>query len=115
MSLLIAGCIGNRPFNSAATQPVTMVDLATTQPSYYLDQPAVASVKSIQFQPLWDASEETARSYLFQLDRQDYRSGLLTTRPMISKQIFEVWRKDAGTAHGVVVDSMATIRRTVAI
>lgn len=112
-ALLVAGCIGKRPFNPAATQPVTMIDPSTTQPSYFLGQPAVASVKSLEFQPLWNACEDTARSYLFQLDRQDFRSGLITTRPMVSEQLLEPWRKDTGTAHGVVVNSIATIRRTV--
>jgi hypothetical protein len=111
--LLIGGCIGKHPANPAATQPVTVVDPATTQPYYWLDQPAVASVENFQFQPLWDSCERTARSYLYELDREDYRLGLLTTKPMISKQFFELWRKDAGSAHAVLQNSLQTIRRTV--
>jgi hypothetical protein len=110
---VIAGCIGKHPANPAATQPVTVKDPATTQPYYWLDQPAVASVENFQFQPLWDACEKTARSYLYELDREDYRLGLITTKPMVSKQLFEVWRKDAGTAREVLQDAAQTIRRTV--
>jgi hypothetical protein len=112
-ALLIAGCIGSKPSNPAATQPVTIKNLATTQPAYWLDQPGVTGVENFQFQPLWDACEKVARSYLFALDRQDFRLGLLTTRPMISKAILEPWRKDAGTFHAVVQDSLTTIRRTL--
>ena len=43
----------------------------------------------------------------------DYRGGVLSTRPMISKLIFEPWRSDAGTAGDVAQDSLQTIRRTI--
>ena len=112
-ALAIAGCIGNKPWNPAATQPATVVDLSTTQPSTYWDQPAVASVTGLQFQPLWDASAETARRYGFSLDRQDYREGLLTTKAMISKQFLELWRRDSGSPGQVMENSMATLRRTI--
>jgi hypothetical protein len=112
-ALLIAGCISNRPANPAATQPVTVKDPATTQPSYYLDQPPAATVTTLQFQPLWDACEKAARAYQFHLDREDYRLGLITTKPMISKQLLEPWRRDAGSSHAVWENSLATIRRTL--
>jgi hypothetical protein len=112
-ALAIAGCIGKHPANPAATQPVTVVDLATTKPSYYLDMPAVASVDSLYLQPLWDACDEVSRDFGFQIDRTDYRLGLLTTKPTVSKQFLEPWRKDAGTAKDVWDDSMSTIRRTI--
>ena len=41
---------------------LTIRDLATTQPAYYLDQPPAATVRTLQFQPLWDACEQIARS-----------------------------------------------------
>ena len=112
--LLIAGCIGNKPFNPAATQPVTEVDLATTQPSYYWNQPEVASVQVLQFQSLWDACLEEARRYEFQIDRQDYRDGVIVTKGVVSKQLLEPWRRDSGTAYGVVENTMSTISRSPA-
>jgi hypothetical protein len=111
-----AGCANRRGSaltHAPATQPVTVKNLATTQPSYWLDQPPVTNVSNFQFQPLWDACEHTARSYLFQLDRQDYRLGVLTTKPMVSKQFWELWRGDTGTFHEEIENSLATIRRTV--
>jgi hypothetical protein len=114
ISILIAGCIG-KPQNPAATQPVTLVDLATTQPSYWLDQPTppVALVHSGDFDLLWESAKDVARSYLFSIDREDFRAGLITTEPMVSKQIFEPWRPDTGTIGGAVENSLADIRRTL--
>jgi hypothetical protein len=111
--LILAGCIGKQPANPSATQPVTVMDLATTQPSYFLNMPPVATVDSLYFQPLWDACEKVAREFGYELDRADFRLGLLTTKPMVSKQILELWRKDTGTAGEVLDNSMATIRRTI--
>ena len=109
---LSCGCI-TKPQNPSATQPATAQDLATTQPSYWLDQPAPASARSSDFQRLWTAAEDVARDFLFRLDRQDYRAGLLTTRPMVSAQWFEPWRRDVRTAADRNESSLATIRRTI--
>lgn len=109
VTLCLFGCATKPP----STHRATDIDLATTQPFYWLDKPSAATVGNFQFQPLWDACEKVAREYLFQLDRQDYRLGLITTKPMISKQLLEPWRKDAGTFHAVLANSLATIRRTL--
>jgi len=76
-------------------------------------KPAVAAATSSNFEKLWDACANTARNYQFPLDRQDYRNGVLTTQPVISKQVFEPWRRDAGTAHGIWQSTLDTIRRTI--
>ncbi len=107
-----AGCIG-APQNPSGTRPATAIDPATTQPSYWLDQPANATAQSDDFQMLFSASEDTARDFLFRIDRVDYRAGLLTTRPMVSKQWFEFWRSDVRTWTDLEESSLATIRRTV--
>jgi len=110
--LLAGGCIGNRPSNPAATQPVTMVDPQLAEKEYWLAKPTVAEVRG-QFDPLWEASEQTARDYLFNIDRRDQRSGLLTTEPLITKQWWEFWRKDAGTFRDTQEATLANIRRTI--
>jgi hypothetical protein len=107
-----SGCTSH-PQQPAATQPATVVDLATTQPSYWLDQPAAASVTAADFQKLWSACDETARDFLFKPDRQDFRGGVLTTEPMVSAQWLEPWRADARTAYDRTESSIATIRRTI--
>jgi hypothetical protein len=110
--LPFSGCIGN-PQNPAATQPATEIDLATTQPSYWLSQPPAAQVQAKDFDRLWDSCKTVARSYLFALDREDFRAGLITTEPLISKQLWEFWRPDTGAASDVLANSTATHRRTL--
>ena len=115
LAALHPGCAPRHPAEVTTDAPprATAKDLATTRPSYWVDQPAVATVENFKFQPLWNACEAVARSYLFPLDRQDYRLGLITTKPVISKQILEPWRKDAGTLDQVWQDSLTTMRRTI--
>lgn len=113
---LVVGCAGKsttRP--GAATQPVraTDVDPATAEPQYWLRQPAVAQVKHADRDALWEAAEQTARRWMFRIDRRDYRGGLLTTEPMVSKQWFELWRKDAGGFDDVAEASLGPIRRSI--
>lgn len=115
--LVAAGCVMNGcitgPQNPAATQPVTWGNLASTQPLHWLEQPAEETVTLGDFDRLWKASEQAARNYLFTLDREDYRSGELTTLPMVSAQWFEPWRRDCQTLHEVQESSTATVRRTI--
>lgn len=109
--LLAAGCIAH-PQNPAATQPATAVDPATTQPSYWYSQGGLV-VRSDNFEKLFTACEEVAREFFFKIDRIDYRSGVLTTKPMISAQWFEPWRRDVRTIADRNESSIATIRRTI--
>ncbi len=109
----ITGCIGARPANPAATQPVTEIDPATTQPSFWYAKPAISEVDTGNFDAAIEACKVVARSYLFEIDRVDYRGGLVTTLPLVSKQWFEPWRPDTGTMGMVLDNSIATIRRTL--
>jgi hypothetical protein len=106
------GCVKDRPPN-ATTQPVTEVDPAKANPDYWLNQPATVHALSTEFQPLWDVAEDVAHEHHFTIDRRDYRFGLLTTHPVISKQFFELWRKDASGAGDVFENSLGTIRRSI--
>src|SRR4051812_46136890 len=96
MIVMIGGCMGKRPANPATTRPVTDVDPQLAEKEYWLAQPASAEVRG-DFQRLWQACEDAAHDFLFKIDRRDQRSGLMTTAPMISKQFWEIWRKDTGT------------------
>jgi hypothetical protein len=109
---LLSGCTGHRRANIAATQPVTAVDPQLAEKEYWLARPAVAEVQG-DFEPLWEASQQAAHDFLFRIDRRDQRSGLLTTEPMISKQWWELWRKDAGTFRDAQEATLSNIRRTI--
>ncbi len=110
--VIVPGCI-TTPSNPSATQPATAIDPATTKPEYWWSKPGVATIEHRDFQTLMDACEDVARNYLFEIDRVDYRQGVLTTRPMTSKQFFEVWRHDSAKASDTERNSLATYRRTL--
>ena len=69
---------------------------------YWYKQPDVASVDCGNFDSLWNTAFDVARDDHFMIDRTDFRSGLLTTQPMISKQPFEVWRDDVVDTHSML-------------
>jgi hypothetical protein len=101
---------------SSAPAPVTeppILDPATAKADYWLAKPSAASLYDDSYDRLWNACADTARSEFFDLDRQDYRDGLLTTRPLVSKQIWEFWRSDAGDSYYAMQDSVQTIRRSI--
>lgn len=111
--LLLPGCIDSHPSNPAATQPVTNVDPKLATKEYWLAQPTVTEVTYKDFNVLWNTCEQVARDYFFKIDRRDYREGLLTTEPLISKQYLEFWRRDARTGYDVREDNIAGVRRTI--
>jgi hypothetical protein len=111
---ILAGCADHSSPVAPVTQPSLKsipAERATAQ--YWLKQPAVASVAGDDYRKLWDACAQTLRNDQFDIAQQDYRDGVLTTWPMISKQAFEFWRSDAGNAYEVLQDSVQTIRRSV--
>jgi len=93
--------------------PTTRPSIATTRPSYWIDQPEGEHISSGNFDELWKSCELAARHYGFAIDRQDYRGGVLTTVPLISKQFFELWHNDVQTAHDLADSSIAEYRRTL--
>jgi hypothetical protein len=109
---LLPGCIGSRA-NPAAKQPVTKVDPDRAQPWYWYNKPGEFAVAYPQFEPLWRAAGEAARDASFTPDRQDFRNGVMTTRPLVSQQFFEPWRRDTASAYDLAQSSLQTVRRTV--
>jgi hypothetical protein len=92
---------------------ITQTDQKLAQPAYWLNQPANASVKSDNYEDLWEACVEAARYRGFKPDLQDYREGILITQPLVSKQIFEVWRRDVTALDDQVESTLATTRRII--
>jgi hypothetical protein len=90
-----------------------VADGATAEAGYWLNQPAEATAVAGDFTILWRACRRAALASSFTIDRVDFRSGVMTTLPMVSKQFFEVWRNDVVTPAGVAESSLDTVRRTV--
>jgi hypothetical protein len=110
LGLFILGC------SSQSGAPPTVApqpDPKTATSDYWLAKPSLASAFANDYDRLWDTCSDVARDRLFDLDRQDYRDGLLTTRAMISGQFFEPWRADCGDAYEVLQSSLQTIRRSI--
>jgi hypothetical protein len=110
--ILLTGCASTGA-DHWALHPAAETPKEQATPEYWYAKPPVKAVASFDFQKLWDACEVTARRYQFTLDRVDYRQGILTTRPLVSEQIFEPWKRDVGTFHELLQSTTQTIRRTV--
>jgi hypothetical protein len=107
-----SGCIVGKQ-NPAATQPATVQDPKTAQIAYWMEQPTVIHISAADFDALWNACREAVQAHGFLIDRTDYREGILTTLPLVSKQFYELWRNDVVDAHGLTQSSLGTMRRTV--
>lgn len=106
--LLITGC---QTGHVELTNPTA--DGNPANPAYWYAQPAPSSASANDFDQLWKTSEEVLRSYLFEIDRREPRSGVMTTQPMVSAQWFEPWRRELTNADDTLTSSVQTVRRTV--
>lgn len=111
-AVLSSGCMMGRQ-HPAATQPATAADSKTTLQPYWLDQPGIVHVTARSFDALWNACREAAIADGFLIDRTDYREGLLTTQPLVSKSVFELWRNDVVSGHELAESTFGSLRRTV--
>ena len=109
----LPGCISNRAFNPSTTRPVTQIDPIYASADYWWSQPASVSIPGSDVDKLWDCCERTARAWLFSIEVQNHRAGILATEPMITKQFWEWWRKDAGTFKDTQEATLTTTRRTI--
>ena len=109
LMLLAPGCVASHP----GAKSVTQVDVKQAEPDYWWNQPVVVRVSAPDFYKLWDACKGELYFRLFPVDREQYRDGILTSEPVVSKQYFELWRTDAVNVHDVAESSVATVRRTI--
>jgi hypothetical protein len=91
----------------------TAGDVRLAETSYWLAQPGNTEITHGDFQALWDSCERVAQDRHFRIARRDYRGGLLTTEPLVSRQWFEFWRSDGVRLRDVEEASLGPIRRTV--
>jgi hypothetical protein len=103
----LTGCAAHRP------TPPPPQDPRTGDAAWWIAKPAAASVVADDFTPLWRACRAAAIGASFTIDRVDFRGGLMTTLPQVSKQFFELWRNDVATSRDVLESSLDTIRRSV--
>ena len=73
------------------------------------------AVDHASFDQVWDACVESLQDKGMEIDRQDRRFGIITTKPMVGKQFFEFWRNDAANSDDLMLSSLHTIRRTVKV
>jgi len=111
LPLLLTGCMLHQVNYKAPI--ATAADPKSAQNEYWFAKPATQSVQCRYFDRLWNAAAEAARERSFLIDERDYREGVLSTKPLVSKQPFEFWRGDVVTIDAEVQCSLATMRRTV--
>jgi hypothetical protein len=93
-------------------KPATSIDPKFADSEYWFRQPAKEIVQADNYDKLWNACEITALNTGFVIDRFDYRTGLLATKPLVSKQFFEVWRTDVVDFKSQADADTTTHRRT---
>ena len=90
---------------------------AGCQPKY--TEPVVAPTamtpEQKQFDALWQASRRVLKRYDFRIDRQNPRAGVITTWPIVGKQLVELWRKDAASKTDAAESTLQTIYRSVKV
>jgi hypothetical protein len=107
--LALAGCAAS---GVPVVDPIhAPVEAATI--GYWMDRPATATVIDPDYDRLWKACEAAAASRSFSLERRDYRNGILTTRPLLSAQLLEFWRRDVLDPYSRAESNLATVRRTI--
>ncbi len=106
-TLTLCGCVSPRPGPVA-----TADDKEQATPAYWYDQPGVAQATGDNYDALWRTADRVARDRLFDIDRQDYRNGVMTTQPLVSQQLFEPWRRDTPVG-GQIQSTLGTVRRTI--
>jgi hypothetical protein len=80
---------------------------------YWLGQPAVATVAHDNYDELWEACIGSTRWRGYHIDRSDYRGGSLVMFPLVSKQFFEVWKRDTPAIADIIENSLMLVRRIV--
>ena len=110
---LLTGCITRHTATTTQPSAVDAIDPLSGDPAYWYAKPAVVTVSADNYDALLNYCQTTLKARRFDIDRTDYRSGIIRTRPMISKQFWEIWRGDVITAYDLEKSSLATYRRTV--
>ncbi len=107
------GCIRRSAAQQATTRPVTVVPPEEANQEYWYGLPARYVVPGQDFDRLWDAARRAALARGFELDRTDYRAGIILTEPLTSAQWFEPWRDDVVSIRDRNQATLGGYRRTI--
>ena len=78
--------------------------------------PAKVSLADRNYDAVWQAAIKVLRGrYHFRINRRDRRAGVITTYPMVGKQFFEFWRRDAAGGKDIAESSLHTVYRLVLV
>ncbi len=69
----------------------------------------------INFEAIWQATQNVLTDYYFQIDLRDRRAGLVSTYPMTGQYVIEFWRKDSVTLDNRTESLLQTIRRQASV
>lgn len=111
--LMVGGCVTGPSRSSDVGRQATAIDPVTATPRHWLDQPATATVTALHYDRLWTACDAAARRYGFTPDVQNYRQGVMTSKPLTSKGVGEFWRRDVLDSDDLAHSTLATYRRTI--
>jgi hypothetical protein len=108
--LFIAGCAA--PPGTPKIDPI-YAPPETATIDFWMDRPATVVVNDVEYDRLWRACERVAADRSYALERRDYRNGVLTTRPVLGGQFFEVGRHTVADSYGFAESNLGTVRKTV--
>jgi hypothetical protein len=83
-----------------------------TQP---IAPPQGLTVEQKNFEALWQGSLDVLRANYFVIDRQDRRAGVITTKPLLGRHWFELWRHDAAGWYNKSEGTLQTVYRTAEV
>lgn len=109
LATAVSGCISQKIDPKAKW--ATDIDTKLAFDEYWLNLPAVERIEATDYDKLWNACEKAIVDGSFMMERFDYRTGLLTTKPLVSKQFFEYWKHDVVDFQDQVLSDAATRRR----
>lgn len=74
-----------------------------------------ASVSEADYPAVFDSAIEVLRNQGFTIDRRDHRFGVITTQPLGSPNMFEVWHSQNTTGRQAVESTLASEQRRVTV
>ena len=110
---LLPGCVSGTTRSKDSGQRATAIDPISATPAFWMEKPVTAHVSSPNYDRLWAACDAAVRHYHFIPDVLNFRQGVMTTKPLVSKGVGEFWRNDVVDGNDLAHSTLATYRRTI--